>query len=173
MSRPAPRPGSVGRRLRWVLGTWASACVALSLMAFDPSVPLLGAVAAVVAVVAVALAVPTAAGPSRWAVDDLPSPGAGRGADHATTQLAVRLATSGDEDDRAARLAAEVRDRVAAVLVERVARTRGVDLAVRPDLVAGLLPEQLSALVVGAGPSDRRLLDPVVLDAVLSRIESL
>lgn len=165
------RRGSVGRRLLWVVGCWALACVVLSLMSYAPSVPLLAAVSLVLAVGAAVVGAPTA-GTAHWA-DDLPSPALARGSDHQTMLLAARMATVDQHPDRRDELARDVRDRLVAALVARVRRTRGVDLAVEPHRAAAVLPPDLAGLVVETGPPATPVLDPDVLAGLLTRIEAL
>lgn len=171
MSVRALWTGRTARRLRWLVIAWASGCVLLSLMSFAPSVSLLAAVGLVVAVLALVLDVPAASGPRNWSTQDS-SPGRlARGSDHPTLMLAARLATTDDHPDRTAALAAEVQERVRAVLAARL-RRRAIHPSDTPERALGdALDPDLAALL--DGPPDRRLLDPTVLDRILTGIEAL
>ncbi len=163
--------GRTARRVGWLVGAWAMCCVLLSLMAFAPSVPLLAAVGVVVAVLGLVLDVPAASGPKNWSTPDPAAGRSARGSDHPTLLLAARLATTAEHPDRTDALTAELHERVNAVLVARL-RRRGAlgqtpaqgrhEPAVDPDLARVL-----------DGPPDPRLLDPTVLDRILTRIEAL
>lgn len=163
--------GRTARRVGWLVGAWATSCLLLSLMAFAPSVPLLAAVGVVVAIVGLVLDVPAASGPKSWTHPDPRAGRLARGSDHPTLLLAARLSTTAEHPERTDTLTAELHERVNAVLAARLRRRGplgqipapgGRDLPVDPDL-AQLLD----------GPPDPRLLDPTVLDRILTRIEAL
>ena len=105
-----------------------------------------------------------------WVTPGQSTMGLGRGGDHRTVALSRRLADPGRQREQRLHLAADLQQQLAAVLVDRVFRERGVDLAARPALAHELLPSDLAALVTG--PPDLRLVDPAYLSSVLDRIES-
>jgi hypothetical protein len=105
-----------------------------------------------------------------WVTPGQSTLGLGRGGDHRTVALSRRLADPGRQPDQRRHLAADLQQQLAAVLVDRVVRERGVDLAAHPDLAHDVLPSDLAALVIS--PPDLRLVDPAYLSSVLDRIES-
>lgn len=105
-----------------------------------------------------------------WVTAGQSTMGLGRGGDHRTVALARRLADPGSQPEARHHLAADLQRQLAAVLVDRVARERGIDLSARPDLAHDVLPSDLAALVTQ--PPDPRLVDPAYLSSVLDRIES-
>ncbi len=105
-----------------------------------------------------------------WVTPGQSTMGLGRGGDHRTVALSRRLADPGRDPEQRAHLAADLQRQLAAVLTDRVARERGVDLLSRPDLAYDVLPSDLADLV--AKPPDPRLVDAAYLSAVLDRIEA-
>ena len=105
-----------------------------------------------------------------WVTPGQSTMGLGRGGDHRTVALSRRLADPGHQPDQRRHLAADLQQQLAAVLVDRVVRERGIDLTTRPDLAHDVLPPDLAALVTE--PPDVRLVDPAYLSFVLDRIES-
>lgn len=104
-----------------------------------------------------------------WTTTRPSTVGLGRGSDHLTVALGRRLAVRDADPVRQANLAAELHRQLRAVVVHRVQRERGVDLASRPDLADDVLPPDLAVLVTE--PANPRLTDPGYLRALLDRIE--
>ncbi|MEO7233861.1 MAG: hypothetical protein ABIW80_00655 [Lapillicoccus sp.] len=105
-----------------------------------------------------------------WVTPGQSTLGLGRGGDHRTVALSRRLADPGRDPQQRAHLAADLQRQLAAVLADRVARERGVDLLAHPDRAYDVLPSDLADLV--AQPPDPRLVDAAYLGAVLDRIEA-
>ena len=143
----------------------------LVFLGVQPS-PLL--IAALVVAVTVALAYLTdrfaGSHGEAWVTPGQSTMGLGRGGDHRTVALSRRLADPGHQPEQRRHLASDLQQQLAAVLVDRVARERGIDLTRRPDLAHDVLPPDLAALVTN--PPDVRLVDPAYLASVLDRIES-
>lgn len=105
-----------------------------------------------------------------WTTPGASTIGLGRGGDHRTVALARRLADPGSDPQQRAHLAADLQRQLAAVLADRVARERGIDLLADPARADDVLPPDLADLVVR--PADPRLVEPAYLSAVLDRIEA-
>ena len=105
-----------------------------------------------------------------WVSPGQSTMGLGRGGDHRTVALSRRLADPGHAPELRRHLATDLQQQLAAVLVDRVARERGIDLVARPDLAHDVLPSDLAALVTE--PPDLRLVEPAHLSSVLDRIEA-
>lgn len=150
---------------------YAVLMLVLVLLGVQPSPVLIAAlVAAVTLILAYVTDRFTDSHGQAWVAAGQSTMGLGRGGDHRTVALSRRLADPGNQPEARRHLAADLQRQLAAVLVDRVARERGVDLSARPDLSADVLPSDLAALITE--PPDVRLVDPAYLSSVLDRIES-
>jgi hypothetical protein len=160
-------------RARTIRAVLAYVVVLLALVALDlsPSPALLGAlfVAGTVVVGFFADRFADSHGEA-WVTPGQSTLGVGRGGDHRTVALARRLADPGQQPEQRLHLAADLQRSLTAVLADRVARERGVDLVAHPELAFDVLPSDLAELV--AKPPDPRLTDVAYLSGVLDRIES-
>ncbi len=105
-----------------------------------------------------------------WTTNQPSTVGLGRGSDHLTTALARRLSNTAAEPSIRASLAGELHRQLRTVVVDRVRRERGIDLAIHPDAADEVLPTELAALVTG--PPDPRLTESRYLSDLLDRLES-
>lgn len=106
----------------------------------------------------------------RWSTRQPSTAGLGRGSDHLTMALARRLSDSAANPANRANLARDLHRQLRQVVVDRVRRERGIDLATNPRVADDVLPTELVTLVTG--PPDPRLTDSRHLTDLLDRIES-